>query len=242
MDFFKASQSLGDILYEFAVSLVLIPRTLFKVLRSPAWATTYVSSQSKEKPKIRFEKYSNPILFWIIIGVLSYYFLFELLFFQYADKPVLEVYRTIGLETKIGSFIVFFIALPLSFAIVIHLFRHRSFEKSTFKRSFFIQCYITAPLQLFYIPSFFIDEFSEFWSTIGALVVIGIVVWFLIAEFIISKRELECGWFKAICMLCLMYISYFVFVSITTVIFIFMNLDTFQKLLDAWIGDINLPS
>jgi hypothetical protein len=241
MDLFKLIQSFNDLVYEFAISLIHIPRTLIKVIRSPSWTITYVNSQSEEKINKPYERYANPIIFWLTIGVLSYYFLIEFLMQQFADNKVLQVYNSVNIGTKIGGFIILLISIPLSSAFVLQFFKNRNFDKKFFKKTFFVQCYITAPFQLFFLPSFFISELSELWGGLIGIISLSFIIWFLIAQVIISKNELKCGWGKAIVMLILIYFSYYIFMSICFILFVLINLSTFKQLIDAWLGDTNSP-
>lgn len=196
MDFLKTLKSVEELTYEFAVSLVLIPRTLLKILRSPTWAVEYVSSESKDKAKTRFEKYSNPIFFWLVMVVLSCYFLLEFVIYGYAQGKVLVAYNNISIFSKIGGLALLFTCLPVGCAFVLQLLKYKGFTKTTFRRSFFIQCYCTAPLQLFFIPAILVDELPDLLAVIIIIATFGIVAWFLIAEVLITRKELQCGWFK----------------------------------------------
>jgi len=235
MDIFKIFTSLYEVIIEFAASLVLIPKTLAKVIISPRWTLRYIDSEIARDSRINFNGYSHPVLFWLVVGVLPYYFLLQFLILQLGNNKVIAVYDSIGVELKITAFIIFFISLPVSCALVIQLLKHRNFEKTIFRRLLFIQCYITAPLQLFYLPAFFLDEVSETWSGVFAIVSLAVVVWFAVSEVILTKIEIGLGWFKAVGTLILFYCSYFIFVAITLLLFFLFNMGTFKKLFDAWI-------
>ncbi len=233
MDFEKAISSTGELLFEFAASIILIPRTLLKVLRKPLWSIDYLSSQSSERPKARFEKYSNPILFWIVTGVLPYYFIINTYFQGYTEDKVLDAYNGIGAINIVGGIATFLVSFPVSCAFILQVFKYKGFTKTTFKKNFFIQLYITAPVQLFYIPVFFIDQLPNIWVIISGIICFGIIIWFLISELSVIRKELNYNWFSNVGILILMYLIFYVFAGICFLIFFLINMGNFQKLIEA---------
>jgi|GEM_PF-2445550 len=239
MDLYKAISSTGEILYEFTVSLILIPRTLLKILRNPAWSVEYLNSQTSEKPKARFEKYSSPVLFWISIGILPYYFLINTYFQGYIEGEALDAYNGIGIVNIIGGLSIFLVSFPVSCAFVLHLFKYKSFTKTTFKKSFFTQLYITAPVQLFYLPLLFADQLPDLLLMILGSLGIGLVVWFLVAEVIVIQKEINYSWIACVGVLILMYLMFYVFAAICCVIFFLINMGHFQRLSNAFFGNLD---
>jgi hypothetical protein len=239
MDLYKAISSTGEILYEFTSSLILIPRTMAKVLRNPTWAVDYLNSQTSEKPKARFEKYSNPILFWIVLGILPYYFLINTYFQGFTDGVILDAYNGIGVANIVGGLSIFLVSFPVSCAFVLHLFKYKGFTKTAFKKSFYTQLYLTAPVQLFYIPLLFTNQLPDLWLIILGSLGIGLVIWFLIAELIVIKKELNYRWITCLGVLISMYIMFYIFAAICFVIFFLVNMGHFQKLSDAVFGGLD---
>jgi hypothetical protein len=237
MEAFKAIQSLGNVAYELAVELVFIPKTFFKVIRSPSWITDYINSQSLKDEKERYREYSYPMWFWLVIGVTSYFFLLEFLFKGFTDGEVLDAYNGISVASKLGGIMILFISLPISCALVIELFKNKKLKKNSFKKSFDIQCYCTAPLFLLYIPALIVDEDSIWLLIVGNCLTLGIIVWFIRTEFVTIKKEVQCGWFKALFLVGLMYLTYFIFAFITIAIFVLLNMDNLKKLVDAYFGE-----
>jgi len=240
MDVKEAISSTSELLFDFASSIVLLPRTLAKVLRNPVWAVDYLTSQSSEKAKERFEKYSHPILFWIVMGIIPYYAIIEIYFQSSTEGKVLEAYNNIGAVNIISSIAIFLVSFPLSCSFILHVFRHRNFTKTTFRRSFFIQLYITAPVQLFYVALLNLDEPDD-WLIPFIFLGLASVFWFLIAEMLIIRKETGYNWPAAFSLLVLMYLIFFVFAAICMSIFFLINMGHFQKLVDAYFGDLDIP-
>lgn len=239
MDLGKAISSTGELLFEFASSLILIPKTLIKVLVRPTWASEYLTTQSSDKAKARFEKYSHPTLFWIVVGILPYYFAIHLYFVGYTEGEVLKAYKTIGATNIITGIALFLVSLPVSCSFILHIFKHRGITKTSYKKSFLLQLYVTAPYQLFYLSYLFIDSVESEWAEFLLLFLfLAIHLWFVISEIKVIKKELEYNYFLSTCIFSLMYFAGFVFAGICMIIFFFWNMESFQILIDAYFGDI----
>jgi hypothetical protein len=237
MEAFKAIQSVGNLSYEIAVELVFIPKTFIKVLRSPSWIAEYINSQSSKEDKEKYREYSYPMWFWMVISVLSYYFLLEFLVKGFEEGEVLAAYQNISFTSKLGGIMTLFISLPISCTLVIELFKNKKLEKNAFKKSFDIQCYCTAPLLLLYMPVLFSGELDGLLSVVGLFIVVGIIIWFVRTEYITIRKETNCSWSKALLLLVLMYVTYFIFAFITIWLFVLLNMDNIKTLVNAYFGE-----
>lgn len=242
MDFKEAISSIGELLFEYAISIILIPRTLIKVLIKPVWALDYLTSSNSENVKLRYEKYSNPVLFWIVIGILPYFFIINGYFQGVAGDKLREAYNGIGTVNVIGGLALFLVSFPLSCAFILHLFKYKGIMKTAFKRSFYIQLYLTAPVLLFYIPVFFIDELPDTWAVVLGFLSFGIIIWFLFCETFIIKKELGYHWLICLCILVLMYLMFYIFAAICCLIFFLINIGHFQKLVSAVFDGLDTTS
>jgi hypothetical protein len=238
MDLEKAISSAGELLFGFAASLILIPRTLGKILVKPTWIPDYLSSGSDDDTaKKKFEKYSQPILFWIVVGILPYYFLINTYFVGYTEGNVLKAYYEIGATTIISCLSIFLISFPISCAFILQLFKHRGFTATSFRRSLYIQFYLTAPVLLFYITGFFLDYIENEWLLLlFSITFFGSILWFLTAELRVVKKELGLNYFLCFLILTLMYLIFFVFAAICCLLFFLVGMSSFQKLVDAYLA------
>lgn len=241
MDLEKAISSAGELLFGFATSLILIPLTLFKILVKPTWVPEYLTSKTDDEDvKKKYEKYSQPILFWIVVGILPYYFFINTYFIGYTEGKVLQAYREIGAVTIISCLSIFLVSFPISCAIILQLFKHKGFTVTTYRRSFFIQLYLTAPVLLFYIPLLFMDYIENDWSVIFfSIISLGSILWFLIAEMKVIKSEIKVNYFFSFLILVLMYLVFFVFAVICMFIFFAVGMSPLQKLSEAWLSSFN---
>ena len=244
MDIGKAISSTGDLLFEFAFSLISIPKTFFKILIHPTWATDYLTSLTSEKAKARFEKYSHPIFFWILVGVIPYFAIIHFHFIggDEVTKNMRDAYKTIGTANIISGLAIFLVSFPVSCAFILQLFKYKDFVKSTFKRSFFIQLYLTAPVQFLYLFSLFATMVESKWLALLFLVLsLGSILWFLIAETHVIKKETQNNYLISFFILILMYLIFFVFAGICMVIFFFMHMDSIQVLVDTYFRELGIP-
>jgi hypothetical protein len=226
--------SLSSFLFEFAVQIILIPKTFFKIFLKPTWIISYFNERGLEELETEHEKFSNPVLFWIATGVLPFYFITDFYFQGYTKGKVLATYNEINSFSIISGFTIFLVSIPLSCAFIQQIFKYKVFSKKTFKRCFYIQLYLTAPLLLFfYFPMLFIDVLSED-LCIAELLIISITIWFLIAELKVIKKDLSFNSFVSFLILVIMYFTSFLFCGICMVIFFLINIGNFQKLIEAY--------
>ena len=229
---FSQTISLSDLLHKLASYFLLFPKTFYKVISSPHWIPGYVEAELDKKQADRFDSHVSPAFFWLIIGVFSYFISLEILVQGFSDDALVKAFDTLDTFAIITGFVFLFIPVPVSFACVLHLMKYKSIETSSFKRSFFIQCYCTAPLQLFYLSAFFITETDSLLNLLGLILLAGFG-WFIYCEISIIRKELNAGLPKIIGILILMWISLWVNMLIGTGIFVAINIKTIRMLVDT---------
>lgn len=228
-------KSWSDSIYELALMFVFIPKTLIRIITKPKWITDYVHSQmTTEEGKKRFDEHSSPIVLWLVTGVLSYFVVIDFMVKGFAEEKILEVYKSIGTVSLIGSLSVYLICLPLSCAFVVHWFKYKNIDKTNFKSSFYIQCYCFAIVQLFYVPGLFyiFTNHKSSWMLIGVFSILLSFGWFFYTEYLIVKSELKCSLLKMFLVFVAMYFVSFFFIAISTGLFFILNIDSIVKLVD----------
>ncbi len=232
------TSTISKALFEYVAQIILIPKTFFKVLVKPTWVVDYINLRESHELDADHDKYSPPVLFWVITGILPYYFIINTYFYGFTEGAILTAYKSLNSLSIIWGITVFLVSFPISCAFILQLFKYKGFAKSTFKRSFFIQMYVTGPVQLLYIPLLFVSEVSDLYAIVFVIIGLGILVWFIVAEFKVIRRELDYSAFATIGVLALMYFVFYFFAAICCVLFFLTNMSTFQILVDAWLGDI----
>ncbi len=155
-----------------------------------------------------------------------------------------KAYKSINPLSIIWGISIFLVSFPISCAFILQLFKYRNVSRSTFKRSFFIQLYITAPVQLLYICNFcitFTEELSDLTIMLLSILGFGILIWFFIAELKIIKIETGFSLIKNIGVLILMYLAFSIFAAICLLIMVLTNMGTFQTLVEGLFLDIESP-
>ncbi len=206
MDFVNILHSFEDALYEVVMWVILLPKTLVRVLARPGWIQPYVSAEWEKKPEKRFQGYLSPMLFWFLLGILPYA-IWNPNFSAYSGAsptyagPVEGTFllNTLGL-----------IIFPTYYAIVLQRLRHEPIEKDAVKRLFYIECYVHAPIALLGVPLAFLflnwaSKFSSNTSMAPAgnsnllIAYLGLMgLWIVLVESVIMQAELKISWLRAV--------------------------------------------
>lgn len=234
------TSTVSKALFEYVAQIILIPKTLYKVIVKPTWVVDYINLRELHELDADHDKYSPPVLFWVITGILPYYFLINTYFLGFTEGTILTAYKSLNTLSIVWGITIFLVSFPLSCAFILQLFKYRGFAKSTFKRSFFIQLYLTGPVQLLYIPLLFSSEVSDPFSILFIIVSMGTLAWFLVAEIKVIKKEMDYSALASFGVLILMYFVFYLFAAICCLLFFLTNMSAFQVLVDAWLGDINV--
>lgn len=182
MDILKLLQSAEETIYEVAAWLALLFKTLGQVIFKPQWIQSYVTAEWEKEPPQRFKDFLSPILFWVFIAVAPTFSFLDsfstLKAWSFNNKAILAVMVLIG--------------VPMMYAVFLQKASGRAIEKDSLKRLFYIQCLPSAIAQgaltlstLSLAPNFtFLQMVCGQSSTITLL-------WFLVAETLIFKKELN---------------------------------------------------
>lgn len=212
VDLLKLFQSIEELLYELALWLILLPKTLIKVVINPRWAYAYVVAEWEKAIADRFDEYMSPFFFWLVVGVIPY-----LLDMEWISRRLAYDQGTTPEHTNLLRVSCLFLGGPLGFALSIQKAHGTSIGRKSLKRCFYTQCLCFGPLNLFVFPLFAWTSWavSQPWpkvfqtgdwhalcpwcpySRIGIYgmvavhaVAVAAFVWWLVAEAIIVTAEL----------------------------------------------------
>lgn len=208
---FKILQALEDFIFEIMAWIMLLPKTLFRVIFMPGRAIQYVNGEWDKKPEERFDEFLSPIFFWIIVAVLplTYTLLTEK---ELQQSGIFAVF----LESK---FLLASVAaaLPLLIYVTwIELINNRPIRKSALQRMFYVQCYITSPAVLFMtLVLSFTKTIQAFQGYLSAA-----ILFLIFYEMFVMKVELNKSWLMALWNAILPLIT--VALMLTVVILFFM--------------------
>jgi hypothetical protein len=141
----KVIEAIDAVLYDTALWLWLIPKTLWTVIRRPAWFIGYTNAELSKPNEERFNDYMPPVLFLIVSGVLPLaVFVDSLAAFwvkQHPDDFLRHIVER-PWEVKLLFAAVSVASGPMSFAISIQLFRCEPLGRSELRLVFLPQAYL----------------------------------------------------------------------------------------------------
>jgi hypothetical protein len=227
MDFVNLLHTLEDALYEVVMWVILLPKTLVRVLARPGWIQPYVTAEWEKKAEQRFQGYLSPMLFWVILGILPYAVWNTNFNVETGANPtyVGPVESTFLLNAF--ALIIF----PTYYAIVLQRLRREPIEKDAIKRLFYIECYVHAPIALLGAPLalLFLNWAAEFISSTSAavpgnsnllLAYLGLIgLWVVLVESVIMRAELKTSWPRAVWLSLVYSLTGFVLMLLFLVVF-----------------------
>jgi len=189
MDIFKLLQSAEETIYEITTWFALLPKTFLQVLFKPQWIQSYVTGEWAKEPPQQFKEFLSPILFWVFVAVTPMFGILD-------SIPVLKGW---AFTSKISLAVITLIGMPVLYAAFLQKTKGQAIESDSLKRLFYIQCLPCAILQCSLAVSSIsvAPNFNFLQPLCGQLNIISFV-WFLIAETLIFKKELNTQTARAI--------------------------------------------
>ncbi len=221
MNAYKILAEIERLMTEIILSLIYIPKTIFKILRNPSWVPTYID-QELENESRKFEEYISPIMLLLASTLLMFYLLMQAVtiakYVPYNSLlnavsptqgeeaiPMVEYLRdSNSLLLAVG-----FMISPVIYTLIIELIGGSTLTRSRVKRSFYIQCFLFSPI---YLCLFFLGFLAVFWGAYlrpihgadkyllwwAALVMLFMLTtWFALVQTMHIRREVKCTKRKA---------------------------------------------
>ncbi len=183
MDFLKILKSFEEFVYEALTWLILLPRTLVRIVLSPGQMTDYASAQMVSPDDNRFSEAISPPLLLILCVVIAHFIdvgirgpvpvvAGSLAHALLASEENLLLYRTIA-----------FGVWALAGAVYLLSRTGRAVNRETLRVPFYEQCYLVTPFALLVSLSVSLTLLQQPWANIaaGVLPVAG-GVWFWFAQ------------------------------------------------------------
>ena len=190
MDFLKILKSFEEFVYEALTWLVLVPRTLYRILLSPGRMSDYASAQLSSESDNRFSEALSPPLLLILCVLLSHFFdlgirdpapvaegsLEAVLF---SSEQNLLLYRTVafGVWSLVGAFYLLArTGVPVN--------------RETLRVPLYEQCYLVAPFALLVSMGLSLLLLEAHWATVaGTVVSMLATLWFWLAQIVWLRRR-----------------------------------------------------
>lgn len=207
MDFLKLLKSFEEFVYEALTWLILVPRTLLRIVTSPLRMTAYVDEEM-DKDETRFKAaVSSPLL--LILCVLLAHFIDLAMRAGSAEKTStlggvilaseqnLLLYRTIA-----------FGVWALAGAICLLGTVRQPIDRETLRRPFYEQCYFVAPFALAVSIGSSLLLMQPVWTDVVAVAITLIAtVWFFVVEAAWLRRRGHVSIWRALPAACLVVLS-----------------------------------
>jgi hypothetical protein len=189
MDFLKILKSFEEFVYEALTWLVLLPRTLWRIVLSPRRMTGYAGAQLASQSEAGFSEAISPPLLLILCVLISH-------FFDLAVRnPAPEVEAGLGaivLSSEQNLLLYRTIAFgvwSLAGAVYLLVRTHRSVDRETLRAPLYEQCYLVAPFAFTMSISLTLISLGNRWALlVAASMFIAISLWFWLAQ---------AAWFRA---------------------------------------------
>lgn len=183
MDFLKILKSFEEFVYEVLTWLVLLPRTMWRILVSPQRMTTYAAEQLASTSESRYSEAISPPLLLILCVLIAH--VLDLVMRHPApmaddslattvlsSEQNLLLYRTIafGIWAMVG-------------AIYLLLRTGSPVNRETLRQPFYEQCYLVSPFALAMSIAATLTALDRPWSLVTSLVLmLSVLPWFWLAQ------------------------------------------------------------
>lgn len=180
MDLLKILRSVEELLYEVMSWLIFYPRTLWLTLRHPLRTMRYSDSEQQDKPEQQYLETLSPPLFLVLSIILSH--VIEVV--AGLKLPEMREPLAAGIVSSHQNLVIFravmFSTHPLLYAAVFLRLGGRRLDRDTLRSPFFAQCYLSGATSILVgLGSTGIRYPGNFWTVVGAVVIVATTVWYL---------------------------------------------------------------
>ncbi len=212
MELRKITESFDELIYEIALWVIFVPKTVLKVIVQPSWVSRYVKTELDKDPSSRWEEYLSPVLFLVLVGVIPWLFLLDIWAspeqVPNSTNSLSSKFLGLPFEIQLLSLITILLALPLGYSIIIMWRLKKPITRTFFKGIFYTECYLVTPLILgiFFLflnldfrlnPPFRYNADSPY--LIASACITSIFFWwFVYSQSRLFIEELQVGWLKAL--------------------------------------------
>lgn len=190
MDFLKILKSLEELVFEALTWIVLLPRTLVRIVHSPVVMADYAASQLGSDSENRFSEAISPPLLLILCVLIAHGFDMTLRTSQaepdgtlaaalLASEQNLLLYRTLA-----------FAIWSLAGSLYYLLRTGRPVNRESLRFPFYEQCYLVAPFALGVSLGLTLISLPETWALLsGVLASLLAAGWFWVAQIAWLRRH-----------------------------------------------------
>jgi hypothetical protein len=192
MDPQKLLKSLEGAVFEIALWVLLLPKTLVRVLRNSGWVLDYTTREFAKPEADRFDDYMSPVAFWLVLAVGPYLWATSVVKHRY--HVVGEISDDVVSHLSItGRYLIaalLLVATPLTVAVIFSLIRGHGIARRVLQPHCAAQCYLQTPALLAVMPVVVgllfaphAEALAHFRRSLSVVAVAGVgLLWLLVAE------------------------------------------------------------
>jgi hypothetical protein len=195
MDISNIVGAAESLLYQVALWIVLVPKTLVRIVVRPTWIPDYIAQEWTKPEERRFDDYVSPLLLFVLVAIVPN--LIANVYWPqipYSDfltsRRIVSEAKALSEEHRLLLYSMVWVLLPLSYAIVHQHAQRGTMSQSQLKPVFYVQCLRLAPLGALFGLRFVIAKaMTE--ASISALnwaTILVAVVWVVYSDVRISMR------------------------------------------------------
>jgi hypothetical protein len=206
--------TLENLVVEVALWVLLVPKTLWRVVKEPTALPTLTSEADAATQSSG--EYVSPILLWLLVGVLP---LVPLVATKSGGPEWIAhpLMASLGVEPKIASVATLLLMGPLAIAAAQTLMARKVFSRQSLRTPFAVQCGCFAPLLFLYALALHarvlavVTPYDWILEPLSIALLICGALWFLVAELLLLRTELYGAW-RAVSVLLFGLLLWFVLV------------------------------
>ena len=200
MDPLQLLKSLEAAVFEVALWVLLLPKTLLRILRRPVWVLDYTTAEFAKPEAGRFDDYLSPVSFWLLVAVGPYLWATSTIRHHYdLPAPSGDAMSHLSIINRYMICALLLVAAPLTVAVIFSLIRGHGVTRRVLLPHFAAQCYLQSPALLAVMPIavglLFVPRVDLVEHLRGSAVVVGIgslaVLWLVMAETRYLMRDLK---------------------------------------------------
>src|SRR5262245_32470938 len=198
----KLLKSLEGAVFEMALWVLLLPKTLVQVLRHPVWVLDYTTAEFAKPEADRFDDYLSPMSFWLLVAVGPYLWAASVIRHHFAvGDASADVMSHLPIINRYLITALLLASAPLSVAIIFSLLRRHGIARRALLPHFAAQCYLQSPALLAVMPIvvglLFVPHAHVLAHLRRSTLVSGFggvaVIWLVTAETRYLMRDLDVG-------------------------------------------------
>lgn len=195
MDFLKLLRSFEEFLFEATSWLIFYPLTLWRMARRPLETMEYSDREQADEENKRYDDTISPPLVLLATLVLLNFIALA----AHVEQPDVSGSRSLGWLASSPEHLILFRSLifslvPAVAATMLIRRQGKRISRDTLRAPFYAQCYLAAACATFLSLGQVIFQRPDLPNALGAAIMMGGAVWFLVNQTRWFRRKLTASW------------------------------------------------